>query len=85
MGWWSWFLTAVGVTWLWLAGSGRWWAWGLGICAEGCWIVYAITTKQYGFIVGALAYGAIHARNLWTQWNAITTADKRSRKSSAST
>lgn len=66
--WWSWFLTGLGVTWLWLAGSGRWWAWGLGILTECCWVAYAVATKQYGFIVGACAYAVVHARNLRSDW-----------------
>lgn len=66
--WWSWVLTGLGVSWLWLAGSGRWWAWGLGILTECCWLAYAVATKQYGFVVGALVYGAVHARNLRAAW-----------------
>jgi hypothetical protein len=30
-------------------------------------MVYAIVTKQYGFIFGALAYGSVHAKNA-VQW-----------------
>jgi hypothetical protein len=71
-GWWSWLLTGMGVIWLWLAGSGRWWAWGLGIATECCWIAYALATRQYGFVVGAIAYGAIHARNLHVEWRSRT-------------
>ena len=62
--WWSWILTFFGVTWLWLIGSGRWWAWGLCVLNECLWIVFAISTKQYGFIVAGLAYGFIDARNM---------------------
>lgn len=67
--WWSWLLTAVGVLGLYLAGRKLWWAWLIGLGAQVLWIAYAITTKQYGFIVSALAYGWVYAKNAhgWKQ------------------
>ena len=61
---WSWILTAVGVTGLFLAGSRRSAGWAIGLGAQVLWLVYAITTKQYGFVVSAFAYGFVYARNL---------------------
>lgn len=65
--WWSWVLTAVGVFGLWLAGRHDRRGWWVGISAQGLWISYAIATRQWGFIVSALAYGTVYARNtyLW--------------------
>lgn len=60
---WSWILTAVGVTGLYLAGRKVWWAWFIGLGAQALWIAYALATKQYGFIVAALAYGWVYAVN----------------------
>lgn len=71
---WPWLLTALGVIWLWQAGSGRWWAWSIGILTECCWLVYAIVTRQYGFIVGAIVYGVAHARNLRNNWPSADTS-----------
>jgi hypothetical protein len=27
------------------------------------WIIYAVTTKQYGFIVAAIAYGIVYVKS----------------------
>lgn len=65
--WWSWLLTAVGVTGLYFAGQRRAWAWLIGLGAQVLWVAYAIATEQWGFLVSAGAYGAVYARNarLW--------------------
>lgn len=60
---WSWLLTSVGVLGLFLAGRKLWWAWLIGLFAQILWFAYALTTKQYGFIVSAFAYGWVYARN----------------------
>lgn len=60
---WSYLLTAVGVPGLWLAGRKVWWAWFVGLGAQGLWLAYALSTKQYGFLVSAFAYGFVYARN----------------------
>jgi hypothetical protein len=64
---WSWVLTAVGVTGLYFAGKRKAWAWLIGLGAQVLWLAYAVTTKQYGFIVSAGAYGWVYTRNtlLW--------------------
>lgn len=62
--WWSWLLTAVGVTGLWLAGSRRSIGWAVGLGAQGLWVAYAISTRQWGFLVSAFAYGTVYGRNL---------------------
>ncbi|MFC8432243.1 hypothetical protein [Streptomyces sp. NPDC057253] len=61
--WWSWVLTAVGVTGLYFAGRRRALGWAIGLGAQVLWIGYALTTKQYGFLVSAGAYGWVYARN----------------------
>jgi len=61
--WWSWLLTAVGVTGLFLAGSRRVVGWRVGIGAQGLWVAYALATRQYGFLVSAFAYGTVYVRN----------------------
>jgi len=64
MQWWSWALMAVGVTGLFLAGRGGWLGWAIGIFAQLLWFAYALVTKQYGFIVSAVAYGTVNVINL---------------------
>ena len=62
--WWSWLLTVVGVTGLYLAGRRSRWGWAIGLGAQVLWIAYALVSRQYGFIASALAYGAVYARNV---------------------
>lgn len=64
---WSWLLTAVGVTGLFLAGSSRKLGWAIGLGAQVLWITYAVATRQWGFIASAFAYGFVYARN-WLRW-----------------
>ena len=61
--WWSWLLTAVGVTGLYLAGQKVWWSWFVGLGAQFLWLGYALATQQYGFVVSAVAYGWVYGRN----------------------
>ena len=68
---WSWILMSVGLLGLWLAGSNNRLGWALGIFAQVLWIIYAIQTSQYGFIISALAYGAVYARN-FKKWKVNT-------------
>ena len=68
MSWvWSWVLTAGGVFGLWLAGRRNVWGWAVGLGMQVLWIAYAVATVQWGFIVSALAYGAVYGRN-WARW-----------------
>jgi hypothetical protein len=64
--WWGWsyLLTAGGVFGLWLAGRKNWWGWVVGLAMQLVWLSYAVITAQWGFIVSALAYGAVYAANL---------------------
>jgi hypothetical protein len=61
---WSWVLTAVGVLGLYLAGRKRWEGWLVGLSAQALWLAYAVSTRQYGFIVSAFAYGWVYGKNL---------------------
>lgn len=65
--WWSILLAAVGILGLLLAGSKRKVGWLIGLGAQGLWVVYALVTVQYGFILSAAVYAAVYARNyiLW--------------------
>jgi len=65
---WSWVLGALGVTGLLIAGNRVWWGWLINLANEILWIVYAIRTKQYGFILMAIAYALVYARNARNTW-----------------
>ena len=62
---WSYALAAVGILGIWLAGRKSLWGWAVGLGAQALWIVFALVTEQYGFIVSAVAYGAVYGRNWW--------------------
>lgn len=61
--WWSWLLMVVGVTGMVVVGKHLWWGWAVGLAGEALWIVYAVQTKQWGFIPFALAYAVVYAKN----------------------
>lgn len=66
---WSWILTAVGLTGFFLAGKRVWWCWYINIACQVLWFSYALVTKQYGFIVASLAYTVVFTQNAiqWTK------------------
>jgi hypothetical protein len=61
---WSLLLAAIGVFGIYLAGRKSKWGWAVGLCAQVLWIIYAVVTHQYGFIISAIAYGFIYGKNL---------------------
>lgn len=76
MEYWSWVLTAVGLTGFVLAGKKVWWCWYVNIACQALWMTYAIVSEQWGFIVAALAYTFVFTKNAiaWTKehrqkWN----------------
>lgn len=64
---WSIVLAAVGILGLYLAGSRNVWGWLVSFGAQALWLIFAIVTKQYGFILSALAYGWVYGRN-YLKW-----------------
>jgi hypothetical protein len=60
---WSFVLAAVGVFGLWLAGRKDPRGWWIGLAAQGLWLVYAVTTAQWGFLLSCAAYGTVYFRN----------------------
>ena len=66
---WSWVLTAVGLTCFYLAGRKIWWSWYVGLAGQCLWFLYAISTRQWGFLMGVVLYSVVYARNAysWTK------------------
>jgi hypothetical protein len=63
MGYWSYVLALIGVSGIFLVGRKTIWGW-LILCVNEClWIIYALTTKQYGFIIAAVAYGIVYVKS----------------------
>jgi hypothetical protein len=67
---WSWALMVLTVVGLRLAGLPRWrlWGWGLSLVNEITWAVYAVVTEQWGFLAGAVLFGATYAWNFYGEW-----------------
>ena len=70
---WSWILTAIGVFGLYIASRKLAWGFLVGLAAQVLWVVYAVATEQYGFIVSALLYGWVYSRNFKTWRRAAET------------
>lgn len=64
---WSWILAAIGVTGIYFVGKKTIWGWLVLLVNECIWIAYALSTKQYGFIVMATAYAAVYIKS-FIQW-----------------
>jgi hypothetical protein len=60
-------LSLIGVTALILIGKRKELGWALAFTNECLWFLFAIATKQYGFIIGALVYGFVNAHN-YRKW-----------------
>lgn len=67
--WWSWLLMTVGSIGLLTVGRKVWWGWMVLIINEWLWVIYAVNTKQYGFIVAAAIYGTVYTINIM-RWRA---------------
>ena len=72
LGWlmmWSWILAVIGVAGIYFVGRKTIWGWLVLLFNETLWIVYAVTTKQYGFIFSAIAYAAVYIKSYlhWTR------------------
>ncbi|UVK59353.1 PnuC-like nicotinamide riboside transporter [Gordonia phage Pherobrine] len=64
MEWWSWTLTAVGMTGIYLTTQKKIIGFAIGLGAQFLWITYALVSSQYGFIVSAFGYGFINMLGL---------------------
>lgn len=64
---WSWLLAVIGISGIFLVGRKTIWGW-LILCVNEClWILYALATKQYGFIFMATAYALVYIKS-YRQW-----------------
>ncbi len=66
---WSWYLTTIGVTSMFMIRKHLWQGWLLGIVVQFSWATYAVFTQQWGFIVSALLYGYIAVTGM-LKWRA---------------
>lgn len=64
---WSISLALIGIIGMHIAGKKSQWGWFIGLSAQVLWVIFAIVTNQYGFILSALAYGSVYWNN-WSKW-----------------
>ena len=64
----SYLLSASSLISLWLMGKKSVWGIIVGLLNQILWVVYALMLKQYGLLIGVVAYTIINIRNLrkWT-------------------
>jgi nicotinamide riboside transporter PnuC len=72
---WSLVLALFGLVGLILAGRQLKVGWLIGAFAQVLWLVYALLTGQYGFILTAVAYAAVYLQNWW-RWRRSEQAAK---------
>ena len=58
-------LSVIGVMAMLTIGRNHWYGWAIAFTNECLWLIFAITTTQYGFILGAAIYGAVNAYNAY--------------------
>jgi nicotinamide riboside transporter PnuC len=66
---WSYTLAGLGVISLYLTGKKLKSGWVVGIVNSGLWIAYGMTTEQYGFILSAIVFITVQAKN-YRSWTA---------------
>jgi hypothetical protein len=65
--WWSWILTILGLSGMWLAGRKIRAGWLLGVAGQMVWAAYAVATEQWGFLVAAAGFTWVYTCN-WCRW-----------------
>lgn len=60
---WSWLLAVLGVSGMYFVGRKTVWGWLVLLVNEVIWVFYALITKQYGFIVMAIAYAIVYIKS----------------------
>lgn len=61
---WSFALAALGLTGLFIAATRPKVGWWFNIAAQVVWVAYAVATRQWGFVLTAVAYAVAYARLL---------------------
>lgn len=66
---WSWLAAGIGLFGFYLSGKKVWWSWYVNLINQAAWIIFALVTGYYAFLVSAGFYTAVFARNayLWTK------------------
>lgn len=65
---WSYVLALGGILQIYLTGKKLKIGWLFGLGTSILWVIFALTTKQYGFIISAAVFGYLHIKN-YIEWN----------------
>jgi len=65
---WSFILAGLGIAQITLTGKKKRVGWLIGLLTSCIWMVFAIVTQQYGFVVSSIIFGYIHIKN-WLAWS----------------
>jgi nicotinamide riboside transporter PnuC len=65
---WSYLLAGLGVLSLYLTGKKLKSGWVVGLVNSGLWIIYGLTSNQYGFIVSAVVFIVVQYKN-YVAWD----------------
>ena len=72
---WDWFLASAGIFGLYLMTKKKAEGFAVGLILQIFWLIYAISTEQYGFIMSALGFGFMNAWGLYRWTRPETTVD----------
>lgn len=64
---WSWLLGSIGILGLFLTTQKLAIGFAVGIVVQVLWVIYAVSTDQYGFLISAPAYAFVNLLGLY-QW-----------------
>jgi nicotinamide riboside transporter PnuC len=64
---WSFALAGLGMAQIWLTGRKQRIGWLVGLATSCTWVVFALVSQQYGFIISSLFFGTLHIKN-WIAW-----------------
>lgn len=75
----SWLAGGIGLVGFWLSGKKLWWSWYVNIVNQAAWIVFALITGYYAFLVTAAFYTFVFSRNayLWTKEHRLKVHEER--------
>ena len=68
MSFWSFALAGLGILQIYLTGKKLRIGWVVGIATSVLWFIYGLATTQYGFLISAIVFGAVHYKN-WQSWS----------------
>lgn len=65
----AWLVTIIGLVGFWLAGNKVWWAWYVNVANQVLWVIFALVSGYYAFLLGASFYTFVFVKNAiqWTR------------------